>query len=133
MLKSAADKFGIVLGVDDGRFQHADGFRGDAPPTKNLIVEIGFAGIAESHLRERFGLRGGMGEPDLVGVAGAIERSGFESACGKIAAEDDDGAGFLQGVFFDEPVTYAKHESKARGKSEKGESAEDREDPEQLA
>ena len=132
-LKSGADDFEFVLRVDDGRVEHVDRFCGDALATEHLIVELGFVGIAEAQLHERFGLRTRMGEPDFVGVAGVIEISGFERARGEIAAQHCNRVGFLQRIFFDEPVADAEHESESGGKSEKGESAEDCEDSEQLA
>jgi len=131
--EGAADDFQFILGVDDRGIQYVDRFCGDALAAKNLVVEVGFAGVMNAEFGEFLRLRARAREPDLSGVTVAVKSSGFESARGKITAEHGDGAGLLQGILFDEPVADTQHECETGGECEKSESAEDGENSEQLA
>jgi len=130
--EGGADDFQLILGVDDRGIQYVDRFCGDTLAAKHLIVVVGFGGVMNTQIGEFLRLCAGAGEPDLSGVTVAIKGSGFESARGEISAEDGNGAGLLQGIFFDEPVADNQHERETGGKSEKSDSAEDGEDTEHL-
>src|SRR5437899_4452228 len=130
LMKCAADDFEFILSVDDRGVQHVNRFCGDSLAAKNLIVEIGFAGIVNAQLSERARLRAGMSQPNFTGVTVAINRSGFEGTGRKVAAEHGDGVGFLQGIFPDQPVADGEHERESGGNREQSESAENCENTE---
>ena len=70
--EGAADDFQFILRVDDRGIQYVDRFCGDTLAAKNLVVEVGFAGVMNAEFGEFLRLCAGAREPDLSGVTVAI-------------------------------------------------------------
>src|SRR5437899_8100295 len=87
LMECAADDFEFILSVDDRGIEDVNRFCGDSLAAKNLIVEIGFAGIVNAQLSERARLRSGMSQPNLHGVTVALNRSGFARTGRRVDAD----------------------------------------------
>jgi len=92
-----------------------DRFGGNTLAAKKFVVEISFTRIMNAHFGEPLRLCGGMREPNFTGVTVAVKGSCFQRSRWKIAAENGDGVGLLQGIFFDKPVADAEHKHKCSG------------------
>ena len=99
-------------GVQDRRFEDVYCLCRDSLFSQHPVVAVSFAGILNAKLLPAAGKRSRVSPQVLLRETLMIKFGRFRRASGKIAAQNCNRVGFLQGIFLHQPMTNCEKEEK---------------------